>query len=454
MTGMWFLFRSDQSCYHLSMPSSKRVLIITYYWPPSAGSGVQRWLKFAKYLPDFGWEPVIFTPENPDFELRDPLMEKEVSPLLDVLKFPIWEPYQVLRLLKKEKIKDPAVIMEKRQKSWLDKAAIWTRANAIIPDPRVYWVKPSVKFLGQLMDTNEFQAVITTGPPHSMHLIGRELKRQYGIPWLADFRDPWSTWEFLDTLPMIDWVKNKHRKLENSVFKEADALVTISPTFQQEMEHLAGRNIQVITNGFDPVDLPSDFSMKLPASEALEIVYTGVIDAIRDPMPFLLAMKEVFGHTDKKIKLTFVGRVSQQVKAAIEEDRWFSSHVRLVGYVSHTAVFGFYAKAQFLLLILTNTKNAKGNIPGKVFEYMATGRQIIALGDPDGDTARILQEAGAGKVFRHEDRAGLKAYLENCGNTLGHTPQHALNSSYERRTLTGKLAELLNEISGDESSVA
>ncbi|WP_158859204.1 glycosyltransferase family 4 protein [Lunatibacter salilacus] len=428
----------------MSIP--KRVLIITYYWPPSAGSGVQRWLKFAKYLPEFGWDPVIFTPENPDFDLKDPLMEKEVSPHMEVLKFPIWEPYQVLRLLKTEKISDPGILIEKKRKNWFDKVAIWIRANAIIPDPRVYWVKPSVKFLGQLMESNNFQAVITTGPPHSMHLIGRELKRRHGIPWLADFRDPWSTWEFLDTLPMTGWVKNRHLALEASVFREADALVTISPTFQQEMEHLADRKIQLITNGFDPVDLPSDFLMNPPESQTLEIVYTGVIDAIRNPMPFLLAMKEVFGQTKNKIKLTFVGRVSQQVKTSLMEDSWLSSHVELAGYVPHEAVFQYYAKAHILLLILTNTKNAKGNIPGKVFEYMATGRKIVALGDPEGDTAQILRQAQAGEVFRHEDRKGLISFLENCHTQAVNSQQTPIHTSYERKTLTGQLADLLNKI--------
>lgn len=429
----------------MSTPS-KRVLIITYYWPPSAGSGVQRWLKFAKYLPDYGWDPVIFTPENPDFELKDPLMEKDVSPHMEVLKFPIWEPYQVLRMLKKEKISDPGILIEKKQKSWFDKVAIWIRANAIIPDPRVYWVKPSIKFLGQLMESNNFQAIITTGPPHSMHLIGRDLRRRYGIPWLADFRDPWSTWEFLDTLPMIDWVKSRHRKLEASVFEEADALVTISPTFQQEMEKLAEKKIEVITNGFDPVDLPSDFSLSPPTSETLEIVYTGVIDAIRDPMPFLLAMKEVFGQTKNKVKLTFVGRVSQQVKNSVMEDSWLSSHVELAGYVPHEAVFQYYEKAHVLLLILTNTKNAKGNIPGKLFEYMATGRKIVALGDPDGDSSQILRKAKAGEVFRHKDGKGLISFLENCHAKTGSSPQRPIDTSYERKTLTGQLADLLYKI--------
>ncbi len=428
------------------MSTSKRVLIITYYWPPSAGSGVQRWLKFAKYLPEFGWDPVIFTPENPDFDLKDPLMEKEVSPHMEVLKFPIWEPYQVLRMLKKEEISDPGILIERQNKSWIDKAAIWIRANAIIPDPRVYWVKPSVKFLGQLMESNNFQAVITTGPPHSMHLIGRELRRRYGVPWLADFRDPWSTWEFLDTLPMMDWVKNRHRALEASVFKEADALVTISPTFKQEMEQLAGRKIHLITNGFDSVDLPLGFPGMPSASKTLEVVYTGVIDAIRNPMPFLQAMKEVFGKTSNKIKLTFVGRVSQQVRNSVMEDSWLSSHIELAGYVPHEAVFQFYEKAHVLLLILTNTKNAKGNIPGKVFEYMATGRRIVALGDPQGDTAQILRQAQAGEVFRHEDRTGITSFLENSHSWTSYSQQIPTNVSYERKSLTGQLAALLNEI--------
>jgi glycosyltransferase involved in cell wall biosynthesis len=443
---MWSFSSLHRLFYPMSTP--KRVLIITYYWPPSAGSGVQRWLKFAKYLPDFGWEPVIFTPENPDFDLKDHMMEKEVPPHMEVLKFPIWEPYQVLRMLKKEKISDPGILIEKEQKSWLDKVAIWIRANAIIPDPRVYWVTPSVKFLGQLMESNNFQAVITTGPPHSMHLIGRELRRRYSLPWLADFRDPWSTWEFLDTLPMMEWVRKKHRRLEASVFQEADALVTISPTFQQEMDELAGRKTHLITNGFDPEDLPSDFPMVPSTSETLEVVYTGVIDAIRNPMPFLQAMKEVFGTTSNKIKLTFVGRVSQQVRNSLLEDSWLSSHVELAGYVPHEEVFRFYEKAHVLLLILTNTKNAQGNIPGKVFEYMATGRKIVALGDPQGDTAQILRQAKAGEVFRHEDKTAITSFLEKVSTCTSFNQQTSINSSYERKALTGQLAVLLNTITG------
>lgn len=423
-----------------------RVLIITYYWPPSAGSGVQRWLKFAKYLPEFGWDPVIFTPENPDFELKDETLLSEISVQTEVLKFPIWEPYNLFRKLKREKAGDTSRVLEKSKKSLVDKFGIWLRANAIIPDPRVFWVKPSVNFLLELVNSGQFQAVITTGPPHSLHLIGLQLHQKSNIPWLADFRDPWSGWEFLDTLPMTSWARRKHEKLEQKVLSKATAISTISPTFQSELETLSNRKVDLLTNGFDEGDLPEDWNKRIPSSSSLEIVYTGVIDAIRNPIPFLEAMKSSFEQNKENVMLRFVGKVSDGVKTYIQADHWLSAHVKLEGYVSHEKVFDFYAHAHLLLLILTDTKNAKGNIPGKLFEYMATGKQIIALGDPEGDAAGILQKAKAGKVYAHGDLEGIRKFLQNF------TPEVKITSTpeilqYSRKNLTKQLAMILDRIS-------
>src|SRR5690606_14505760 len=365
-----------QNPYLYAMDEKKRVLIITYYWPPSAGSGVQRWLKFAKYLPEYGWEPVIFTPENPDFELKDESLFQEVSKDTEVLKFPIWEPYSIFRSIKATPVKDPGVILENTRKSITDKLAIWMRANLLVPDPRVFWVKPSVEFILSMIEKNNIKAVLTTGPPHSLRLIGRHVKRKTGLPWLAAFRDPWSTWECLHTLPMIKPGRNWHHQLELSVVKEADAVVAISPTFQPELERIGKRKVNLITNGFDSADLP-DFLGRPPDTDAFHVVYTGIIDAIRNPIPFMEAFKNAFSSNKKKVKLTFVGRVSEQVQQYVREDTWLRSHVDFPGYLSHQEVFTYYRQASLLLLILTNTKNAKGNIPGKLFEYMATGRKII-----------------------------------------------------------------------------
>ena len=425
------------------MDEKKRVLIITYYWPPSAGSGVQRWLKFAKYLPEYGWEPVIFTPENPDFELNDESLLQEVSKDIEVLKFPIWEPYSIFRKIKRTPIKDPGIILENKKKSLTDRLAIWLRANLLVPDPRVFWVKPSVNFLLDIIKRNNIKAIITTGPPHSVHLIGRNLKRKSGLPWIADFRDPWSAWEFLDTLPMLKPVRNWHHNLELSVLKEANEVVTISPTFKRELERIGKRKVQLITNGFDASDLP-DLLETPPQADVFHVVYTGIIDAIRNPIPFIEAFQNAFSTSETKVRLTFVGRVSEQVQQYVQKDPWLRLHVDFSGYLSHKEVFAYYQQASLLLLILTNTKNAKGNIPGKLFEYMATGRKIIALGDPEGDSATIIHEANAGMVFRHEALEQMEAYLNERVNALPEGEKRNLDT-FNRKFLTGKLALLLDE---------
>lgn len=424
----------------------KRVLIITYYWPPSAGSGVQRWLKFSKYLPEYGWQPVIFTPENPDFSLQDESLEQEVDKHTEVLKFPIWEPYQLLRTLKKQKPKDTASILEYKDPGLLDQLAVWLRGNLLIPDPRLFWIKPSVKFLEEIWEQNDFKAIITTGPPHSMHLLGRNLKRKTGIPWLADFRDPWSTWEFLDTLKLSGFARKRHQNLEASVFAEADSLVTISPTFQKEMKRIGAQDIQVLLNGFDPSDIPEFLTKSPENSSVLEIVYSGVIDAIRNPLPFLNVLKTVFGDTTGKVRLTFVGRVNENVKRLLRDDNWLRAHVVLAGYVSHKEVFSYYQKANLLLLILTNTKNAKGNIPGKLFEYMATGRQILALGDPKGDSASIIKTSEAGKVFSHTDETGMAQFIKNFQNIETSKKSDTNLQQFSRKNITEQLAHLLDGI--------
>jgi glycosyltransferase involved in cell wall biosynthesis len=423
---------------------SKRVLIITYYWPPSGGSGVQRWLKFAKYLPETGWEPVIFTPENPDFDLKDESLLSQIPKSLEVLKFPIWEPYQLLNQIRGKKETHPGRLLEQNEKSLLERAAIWARANLLVPDPRIFWVKPSVKFLSDLVEKGQFDAVITTGPPHSMHLIGLELKRRFGIRWIADFRDPWSGWEFLDLLPMTARIRKKHLALEKSVLSEADEVITISPTFQKDLSKLGNRPIQLLTNGFDSEDLPLTFKRQTKKKGELHLVYTGIIDSIRNPIPLLKAMKEEFQTTSDHVKMTFVGRVSDSVKAFVQEDSWLTKTVDFPGYVSHAEVFEFYEKADAIVLILTDTKNAQGNIPGKVFEYLATGIPILALGDPNGDTAKILNEAGATKVIFHTAHTQIQVALRKLVDLEESNQSNNSIDRFTRKNLSIQLAQILD----------
>lgn len=428
----------------------KRVLIITYYWPPSGGSGVQRWLKFAKYLPEAGWEPVIFTPENPDFDLHDETLLKEISSDLEVIRFPIWEPYQLFTKLKKKGKSHPGRILEQQKKGFLEKIAIWLRANILVPDPRVFWVKPSVKFLNQLVQEGQFQAIITTGPPHSLLLIGQQLKQKHGVPWLADFRDPWSQWEFLDTLPMLSFIRRRHEALEQKVLQQADVVVTISPTFQRDLEKLSGRKIDLITNGYDPADIPQDFSPRTKVANQLHLIYIGIIDAIRNPLPLMQALKDEFEVAGEEVSWTFVGKVSEQVQQQVQSDPWLQNHIHFAGYVSHQEVFDFYAKADALVLILTETKNAKGNIPGKLFEYLATGLPVLALGDPLGDSSEILSQVGAGAVLGHGDLKGMQTKLRELYNSAGTQQMLGPLEAYSRKTGSKQVAELLDRVVGKD----
>ncbi|MEJ2006086.1 MAG: glycosyltransferase, partial [Cyclobacteriaceae bacterium] len=225
----------------------KSVLIITYYWPPSGGSGVQRWLKFANYLTAMGWHPIIVTPENPQFELRDTSLEREVHPDIEVLKLPIWEPYQVF-----DKIRGG----EKHEQGHTSIApwAKFIRGNFFLPDPRIFWKRPVLKFLSEFLKQREVDFIISTGPPHSMHLIARNLKKKFGIPWLADFRDPWGSWDMLDEFRTTRLARSMHRSLERKVMNEADIVLTVSNTWAREMSDEFGREVEVITNGYDTRD--------------------------------------------------------------------------------------------------------------------------------------------------------------------------------------------------------
>lgn len=428
----------------------KKVLIVTYYWPPSAGSGVQRWVKFAKYLPEFGWEPIIFTPENPDFPIKDDSLIKDLPSTLEVLHFPIWEPYQVQRILfGKNKHSKPTESWEKKDKSILDFMAVWLRGNIFIPDPKRFWVRPSVKFLTEVVKEKKIDAVITTGPPHSLHLIGLRLKKKIGIKWIADFRDPWSKWELLDTLNMTPIARKLQRKAEYQVLKNADSTITISPTFKNDFESILNRNVNVITNGFDPDDFLHTEESKF--GDKFRISHVGTIDDLRDPRPFLEAIR-LLVQEDKdlmdNIEIIFVGVVSNRLVSEVNNDGILSKIVIFREYIPHKEVFKLYKQSFVLLLVLANSKNAEGNIPGKLFEYMASGNLILGLGKPDGDSAKIVNDAGVGAVCLPEDGVKIKEMVYLYYNKWKKNEDNVSRNieAYTRKSLTKKLADVLQDI--------
>ena len=240
-------------------PENKKVLIITYYWPPAGGPGVQRWLKFVKYLPKYGIQPIVYIPDNPTYPIFDNDLLKEVSDSAVILRSKIFEPYQLASFFSKNKTKkiSSGIIPNTKKQSALDKIFLWIRGNLFIPDARVFWVKPSVSYLEKYIVENNIDTIITSGPPNSLHLIGLDLKKRLDVKWFADFRDPWTTIGYHKSLRLSSYAAAKHKQLEKEVMQAADEIIVTSKTTKTEFQAITDKPITVITNGYDTASVPA-----------------------------------------------------------------------------------------------------------------------------------------------------------------------------------------------------
>ena len=438
----------------------KKILIISYYWPPAGGPGVQRWLKFVKYLPDFGWEPTVFIPENPSYPIVDETLQKDVPKNLKMIKTKIWEPYQLAEKFGKDnkKFKVGQFDVGENQ-SWKAKLSIFVRGNFFIPDARVFWVKPSVEFLEKYLKVNHYDVLVTTGPPHSLHLIGLNLKKKLpNLKWIADFRDPWTEISYYKHLKLTKIADKKHRKLESEVFKNADITLATSYTDAENFRK-KGANAFCITNGFD-VDASTTLSMTeensktLPLSNSttkFTLSYIGVLEQLRNPEILWETLNDlVQENADFKndFQLKFVGRLDDKILQKIESSA-LKNNLTNLGYQTHDVALKHMQDSTVLLMTNFPQESSKGIIPGKIFEYLATGKTILSFGPKDADVEKILNETKAGKHFGYDEKENLKKFfLESYQNwKLGTLNQNAENiEQFSRKNLTQKLVDLMNKI--------
>lgn len=423
----------------------KKVLIITYYWPPAGGPGVQRWLKFVKYLPGFGIEPIVYIPENPTYPLLDEGLLSEVSPDVTILKNKIIEPYGWASAFSKSSTKkiSSGIIPHKRKQSFLQRIMLWVRGNLFIPDARVLWVKPSVAYLSRYIEENGIDTIITTGPPHSLHLIGLKIKEKHNVKWVADFRDPWTTIGYHKALKLSSFAAQKHRTLEKKVLTTADTILVTSPTTKQEFQALTSKPIAVITNGYDVETIA-----KQPLDEKFTMAHIGSFLSERNPRILWKALAELITENTEfntHFQLKLIGAVSREVLDAIEEFQ-LSGYVNNMGYVSHNEAVAEQRKSQVLLLVEIDSEETKCIIPGKLFEYMVSERPIIAIGPEEADFASIMKATNTGIFITYDDKDKLKdAILQYFNQYLqGNLKANAIGlQQYSRKNLTGQLAQLL-----------
>jgi glycosyltransferase involved in cell wall biosynthesis len=417
----------------------KRVLIITYYWPPNGGSGVQRWLKFAKYLPEFGWQPIVFTPENPLIAQRDESLFADIASDLQVIKYPIWDP--VAKLQKRSGDPNVGLLQKSKKAGWKAKLMAWLRGNLLIPDPKVFWVRPASNFLISWLKSNPVDVVVTTGPPHSMHLIGMRLQKKTGIKWVADFRDPWTSIYYFNSLYPTFLTKWFHQKLEKKVIESADCVTVASEAIALDFMKLPHRKVVKITNGFDP----SDFESPISANQSrFTLSHVGNFMASQNHLPFWSILKDLtenLPHFADHLKIQLTGNVDIEIREAISTFE-LDQFVEYRPYIPHREVPRAMQEARILLLFINKTAKANIILTGKLFEYLASRRFVFAIGPKGGELEAILENTKSGQLIDFNDQKSIKSlfvrlfshYLQDVPAELNNDPD-----MFSRRTLTQKM---------------
>ena len=438
----------------------KRVLIITYYWPPSGGSGVQRWVKFTKYLPQNGWQPIIYTPENPELTTLDKTLAAEIPPDTEIIRRHITEPYGIYRkLMGKGSSTDLKVLtaagsgkdevnpINGGRKSWKQRLSLFIRGNFFIPDPRVMWLRPSVRFLKKYLREHPVDVIVTTGPPQSMHLIGLKVSRATGIPWVADFRDPWTKMFYFKHLGLTRCSERKHHRQEQAVLDGATRVIAVSPMVQDEFRAMTGTPVELITNGFDE----DDFAGTFERDEYFNITHTGLFASDGNPLTLwkVLAGKcksdEEFG---KSLRIRLVGKTDKEIVDSITE-AGLGENLRDFGYRSHDVAVKEQRNASVLILPLRQEPEYRAVLPGKLFEYLASRRPILGIGQTDGAMARIVRDTSSGTVCDWDEEEKMRAWIDEAwdkfvSDSLDDNTSDI--SCFTRRNLAARLAGVLDDI--------
>lgn len=437
---------------------NKKALILTYYWPPAGGAGVQRWLKFVKYMRAFGWEPVVYTVANGEMPVIDNSLEKDVPAGVTVLKTPIWEPYHIYKRFtgrKKDDKINASFLNENKKQGFTQKISVWIRGNFFIPDARRFWVKPSIGYLDQYIKTNGITHIISSGPPHSMHLIALGLKKlNKDLRWVADFRDPWTNIDFYEKLMLTPMADRKHRRQELSVLLNADMVLSIGASMNAEFIGIykkggggSADKFRVITNGFDADDVSEQVVNR---DQKFSIAHIGTLVKDRNAPVLWKVLGKLVKNNESfrnQLQIKLVGKVDIFVKEQMEL-AGLSPFVHKIDYLPHNEVIKEQQRSKVLLLLVNQTKNAKGILTGKIFEYMAAHVPIIAVGPPDGDLAAILNKTGTGLISDFNDEAALeKNILFYFNNNLPGFNEAEINK-YSRKELTRQLCVLLDELNG------
>lgn len=431
------------------MSERKNVLLITYYWPPAGGAGVQRWLKMSKLISQHV-NLTVYHPNAAHYPILDKSLVDEIPDNITSISKKIREPYALAsKINPRNKNYQKGMIEDKQHQSVLSKISLWIRANFFIPDARSGWIRPSVNFLQHYLIDHPQDVIISTGPPHSMHVIGMHLKKSNPkLKWIADFRDPWTEIDYFDKLPLQSWALNKHLKLEQDVLTHADSVTTVSPSWAQELEKIGKKKVKVIFNGFDK----DDFNKNPSPSTKFVITYIGSLNEDRNPSKLWKVLDKLCENQSfsEEFELKLIGNIAPQVKDDIIQYPLLKTKTEFTNYLEHKKAIQALQTSQILLLLINETSNEKGIIPGKFFEYLASERLILCVGKQDSDIANLLLKLSAGVVVdRNDDKemeALLKIWFQEYQHKLLNQNQHKNIAPYSRKYAAIQFIQLIEDL--------
>jgi glycosyltransferase involved in cell wall biosynthesis len=422
----------------------KKVLIITYYWPPSGGAGVQRWLKFAKFLPEYGWQPVILTvdPEYASYPQRDESLLAEVDPGSLVYTTKSFELYNLYKLISGKKEVPYGGFANESKEGLLQKVSKFLRGNFLLPDPRKGWNKYALKKAAELIRKFNIDTVVTTSPPHSTQLIGLKVKQKFNIRWIADLRDPWTDIYYYNQFKHTALARKIDLNFEREVVENADLLITVSEDvkrlFTEKSKLPIANKTVVIPNGYDE----DDFRIKPQKPNGKKVItYTGTISETYDVSGLLKAIGNLDGKIRQDFLIRFVGKVPPVIVQNFESA---GISVELTGYVDHSKSIEYLFLSDLLMMVVPRVKNNRGIITGKFFEYLASGKPVLAIGPVDGDLAGLIAETHCGRIFVYEDAVGIGEFIQEQMINPKAESNPEKSRPYSRRNLTKKISELLD----------
>jgi len=431
---------------------SKKVLFVVYNFPPAAGAATQRVLKFLKYLNKFGFQTFVLTVNKVDYPDLDFSLIEKIPSETKVIKTKYWTPFGIYRKItgRKSDEKIPVAFIKDNHKSIAERISVFLRLNFFLPDAKVGWLPFAVNEGKKLIKSEKIDVVISSGPPHTTHLIAKSLKQKTKIKWIADFRDPWTDIDYYSGMKrtkIAQWIDSK---LEKSVLKNADYVVSASEGYLNIIKSKGiENNYDVLTNGFDIDDFQH---IKHKPQSKFIISYTGNMPITRNPENLWLALEELLQENSdfaENFEFHFAGVIDEEIENKIKEMKFYK-HFLNHGYVSHTEVLDLIFNSHLLIMIVNRVATSNEILPGKIFEYIASGNFVLVIGPESGVSACLIKYVKQGVAIDYEDKSRMKDLILQLYNKWKKGELIKIESAekyeFTRDRITQRLIQIINSV--------